>query len=87
MCQLPFQQDTSGAPTLKHISSTGFSRIKLKCTPQFLADQASFYGIPLTIQQTTTVISTQGEVSYTLLSEYIYFYLKVNHSWLPIASY
>lgn len=24
---------------LKHISSTGFSRMKLKCTPQLLADQ------------------------------------------------
>lgn len=57
---------------LKPVSSSGFSRINTH--PSSLLIRTSFYRVPLTIEQTTTVITIQGEVSHTLFSEYIYAY-------------
>lgn len=69
-----------------HIHSTGFSRTRLKCTPQFLADQGLIRWDSTTILQTTTVRSIQEEVSHTLSREHIHLYLTVNYGWQPIAS-
>lgn len=79
----PFSARSCRGISLNHMSSTGFSRIKPECAPQFLT-RALFHGVPLTRQQTTTAGSTRGGILY--LTERIHrLLLKVSHGWVPIA--